>query len=124
MRDAEWTHSRAGQTADAFVLIHLRDRPANVERMLRENRDRATRRGERVRDGLFDELGIVRHARNENTFFHKVHRAHLQVRFHEKALGRKRHVQSLGQFLGPIRRHDGRADHDQVGMQDQFLVQD
>ena len=51
--DAEWAGACAGQAADALFRIDLRDHASQVERIaLREQRQRAPRRSQRMADGF------------------------------------------------------------------------
>ena len=138
---------RAAQAADAratFLLDHLRDVEGQVRVQVRqpthlsgstsattpprcsvpcESRVSARRRRQRVADALLDELGIVRHARQEHALAHEIHRAQLEMRFLEEAFARKRHAQHRAPDRPCLRRSNRHAERHQIGGQRQPAVQ-
>jgi hypothetical protein len=70
-------------------------------------------------DAFLGELGIVRHAGQEDALAHEVHRAEFQLRVFEEALARDRHAQHLGQFECAFGGCDGHAERHEIGGQGQ-----
>ena len=73
-------------------------RPPAVQRFATEHSRRARRGRLRLDHGLVQQLGVVRHARHEHAVGGEIHRAQLDVRFQEEAVGVERHLEQLGQL--------------------------
>src|SRR5512140_33508 len=82
--------AHAGEAGRALVLVDLGDDAAGLQHRLGQDGRGATRGGVGLRDRLFDALGVVGGAAEEDALRAEVHRTQLDVRLEVEAVGGER----------------------------------
>ncbi len=106
-----------GKTTNTLVRIDFCDDATNIEWILAKNGKRSAGGSLRAGNRLFNKARIVRHTAEKDPFVHKIHGAHLEIRFQEKSLTGERKIEQLGRFGRLGRRYDRHAQGDEIRLE-------